>query len=374
MVVAIDRRLKAAMTMIKAVWLTNVDSDVLFSRDRLSAGLKQLHALGFNTIYPAVWQRGFTLYPSSIAEDWTGSLVMPNSPFVGRDFLAEIIELATPYKMRVIPWFEYGLMLPPKSPIAVQFPELISIDKLSNQQRIIVASGKQDPNVWLNPCMPQVQDLMIDLITDLVQRYPVAGIQLDDHFGFPQELGYDTFTQDLFKRQRGKIAPIEHGNSVWINWGCNVVTKLLDRICRSVKSVRKSCLISVSPNPLTFSRNNYLADWQAWQKMGSIDELVLQVYRDSLISFTAELNKPEMRSIRQQIPTLIGILTGLKTKPVDDKTIEGQITATLKAGKINKGDRGFAGTAYFSYETVFHQQLSPKMIPRSQTGLNRIFG
>jgi uncharacterized lipoprotein YddW (UPF0748 family) len=360
--------------MIKAVWLTNVDSQVLYSRDRLAVGLKQLHSLGFNTIYPAVWQRGFTLYPSSIAEIWTGAAIMPNSPFVGRDLLAEIIELATPLNMRVIPWFEYGLMLPPKSPIAVKFPELVSIDRSGNRQRTIVASGKQDPNVWLNPCMPQVQDFIVDLITDLVQRYPVAGIQLDDHFGFPQELGYDTFTQDLFQQQRGKIAPIDHANSAWLDWGCNVVTTLLDRISRSVKSVRKSCIISVSPNPLKFSRNNYLADWQAWQKMGSIDELVLQVYRDNLISFVAELNKPEVRSIRQQIPTVIGILTGLKTKPVDDRTIESQIAATLKAARVDKTDSGFAGTAYFSYETVFHQQLSPSIVARSQEGLDRVFG
>jgi uncharacterized lipoprotein YddW (UPF0748 family) len=368
--------------MIKAVWLTNVDSQVLYSRDRLAVGLQQLHSLGFNTIYPAVWQRGFTLYPSSIAEIWTGASVMPNSPFVGRDFLAEIIELATPLNMRVIPWFEYGLMLPPKSPIAVKFPELISTDRSGNRQRTIIASGKQDPNVWLNPCMPQVQDFLVDLITDLVQRYQVAGIQLDDHFGFPQELGYDTFTQDLFKQQRGKIAPIDHSSSVWLDWGCNIVTELLDRISRSVKHVRSSSIISVSPNPLRFSRTNYLADWQAWQKMGSIDELVLQVYRDNLLAFTGELNKPEIRSIRQQIPTIIGILTGLKTKPVDDKTIESQIAATLKAAKVDKsvrearhqGDRGFAGTAYFSYETVFHQQLSPSIVARSQEGLDRVFG
>ncbi len=37
-----------------------------------------------------------------------------------RDLLAEIIELAQPLKMRVIPWFEYGLMVPPQSAIARQ--------------------------------------------------------------------------------------------------------------------------------------------------------------------------------------------------------------------------------------------------------------
>lgn len=352
--------------MNKAVWLTNVDSQVLSSRNNLVFGLNRLAQLGFNTIYPCVWQRGFTLYPSLIAQDWTGAAIMPNSPFVGRDMLAEIINIATPLQLRVIPWFEYGLMLPPQSPIASQFPELISIDSRGNWQRVISASGKQDPNIWMNPCLPQVQDLMVDLITDLVKRYPVAGIQLDDHFGFPQELGFDRFSQDLFKQQRGKVAPTNHADSVWVDWGCEIVTGLLDRIAQSVKSIRANCLISISPNPLGFSRRNYLADWQAWQHRGLIDELVLQVYRDNLLAFNIELNKPEVRAIRQQIPTSIGILTGLKHKPIADELIKQQIRATI--------DKNFAGVAYFFYQSVFDRQLAPIAIARSLDEFKDIFG
>ncbi len=352
--------------MHKAVWLTNVDSQVLSSRANLVFGLNRLAQLGFKTIYPCVWQRGFTLYPSSIAQDWIGAAMMPNSPFVGRDVLAEIINIATPLQMRVIPWFEYGLMLPPQSPMASQFPELISIDRRGNWQRIIAASGKQDPNIWMNPCIPQVQDFIVDLITDLVKRYPVAGIQLDDHFGFPQELGFDRFSQDLFRQHRDKVAPTNHADAAWLDWGCEIVTGLLDRIVKSVKSVRKHCLISISPNPLDFSRRNYLADWQVWQSRGLIDELILQVYRDNLFAFNVELNKPEVRSIRQQIPTSIGILTGLNNKSVDDELIKQQIRATI--------DKDFAGVAYFFYQTVFDRQLTPTVIARSPDKLKDIFG
>jgi uncharacterized lipoprotein YddW (UPF0748 family) len=352
--------------MNKAVWLTNVDSQVLSSRENLKAGLNRLAQLGFNTIYPCVWQRGFTLYPSSIAQDWIGAAIMPNSPFVGRDVLAEIINIATPLKMRVMPWFEYGLMLPPQSSIASQFPELISIDHRGDRQRIIAVSGKQDPHIWMNPCIPQVQDFMVDLITDLVQRYPVAGIQLDDHFGFPQELGFDRFSQDLFKQQRGKVAPTNHADPAWIDWGCEMITNLLDHLNHSVKSVRPNCLISVSPNPLDFSRRNYLADWQGWHSRRLIDELVLQVYRDNLFTFKTELNKPEVRSIQQKIPTSIGILTGLKNKPIDDELIKQQIKATI--------DQNFAGVAYFFYQSIFDRQMTPISIARTPEMLKDIFG
>ena len=45
------------MLVKKAVWLTNVDSEVMNSREHLAQGLSRLAELGFNTIYPAVWQQ-----------------------------------------------------------------------------------------------------------------------------------------------------------------------------------------------------------------------------------------------------------------------------------------------------------------------------
>lgn len=53
---------------LRGVWLTNIDSDVLFQRDRLSTALQRLHELNFNTVYPTVWNWGYTLYPSRVAK------------------------------------------------------------------------------------------------------------------------------------------------------------------------------------------------------------------------------------------------------------------------------------------------------------------
>lgn len=43
---------------IRGVWLTNIDSQVLFSRDQLEPGLNRLASLNFNTVYPTVWNWG----------------------------------------------------------------------------------------------------------------------------------------------------------------------------------------------------------------------------------------------------------------------------------------------------------------------------
>ncbi|WP_335212209.1 family 10 glycosylhydrolase [Nostoc sp.] len=39
---------------VRGVWLTNVDSEVLFSSQNLKNALNRLNKLNFNTIYPTV--------------------------------------------------------------------------------------------------------------------------------------------------------------------------------------------------------------------------------------------------------------------------------------------------------------------------------
>jgi uncharacterized lipoprotein YddW (UPF0748 family) len=351
---------------LRSVWLTNTDSKLLTSRDRLATGFDRLVKFGFDTVYPVVWQRGYTLYPSEIAGKWFGAATIPDYHFQGRDLLAEIIELATERSIRVIPWFEYGLMLPSDSPFARQYPDLITVDRSGNPHRRIETSGNLDPQVWLNPCQPQVREFITDLIVDLVTRYSVAGIQLDDRFVFPIELGYDRFTQSLFKQQQGCIPPDRHGDRLWLEWGMGILTNFLTEIVTAVKSVRSDIVISISPNPLTFSQQHYLADWQAWHRAGLIDELVLQVYRDNLWAFEREISKSEVMKIATEIPTSIGILTGLRTKLVTDRTIAQQVKMTR--------NRGFAGISCFFYETIFNSQLAPTKIPRSDRQLHQIFG
>jgi uncharacterized lipoprotein YddW (UPF0748 family) len=57
---------------------------VLFKRDRLEAALQRLRELNFNTVYPTVWNWGYTLYPSRVAERATGRSLDP-TPITGRD-------------------------------------------------------------------------------------------------------------------------------------------------------------------------------------------------------------------------------------------------------------------------------------------------
>ncbi|HEY9702488.1 MAG TPA: family 10 glycosylhydrolase, partial [Allocoleopsis sp.] len=97
---------------LRGVWITNIDSDVLFEKKRLKNAINKLHELNFNTVYPVVWNWGYTLYPSKVAKKVIGRSLDPDPGLQKRDILKEIVTEGHRKKMAVIPWFEFGFMAP----------------------------------------------------------------------------------------------------------------------------------------------------------------------------------------------------------------------------------------------------------------------
>lgn len=348
---------KVSLQELRGIWLTNIDSEILYSRQNLRQGFQQLKNLGFNTIYPVVWHSGYTLYPSPVAQKICGAAVIPNSNFTHRDLLAEIIEEAKPFDLRVIPCFEFGLMSLPNSPLALQHPDWLTADRQNN--KIL------KDRVWLNPCRTEVQEFLAALIADAVERYEVDGIQLDDNFGFPTVLGFDSFSQMLYQQEnQGQPMPQTSEDPQRQQWCCAKLTSVLQRIVERVKA-KRDCVISLSPNPWRFARRNYHADWRTWRQMGLVEELIVQLYRTDFNAFVADLDEPELVAARSSIPTAIAILTGLRTKPVSFNQFNAQIQKTR--------EKQFAGVVCFFYETLFHQQLSPTKTARNFANLQSLF-
>lgn len=331
------------VTELRGVWLTNIDSNVLFERDRLSAALQRLHALNFNTVYPTVWNWGYTLYPSAVAQKEIGRSLDPEPGLKGRDILREIVTQGHQKNMGVIPWFEFGFMAPADSQLALRHSNWLTNRRDGSK---IWQEGKHK-RVWLNPFRPDVQQFIQNLIIEIVSKYDVDGIQFDDHFGLPSEMGYDAYTVSLYKQEhKGKRPPNNPQDPEWLRWRANKITDFMKRVFKAVKARKQNCLISVAPNPQRVSYDLFLADWEKWERMGLIEELILQVYRNDLKVFISELEYPEVQAARRHIPVSIGILSGLKNRYVPMAQIQNQVQATR--------NRDFAGVSFFFYETLWN--------------------
>lgn len=340
-------------TEIRGVWLTNVASGVLFVPWGIDRAIKQLAALNFNTIYPVVWNRGYTFYHSAVAQSITGAKVQPLLKFMhgGQDVLAKLIKLAKPQGLSIIPWFEYGLMTPFDSELARRYPDWLTtgqeginsvqetpVEEINNNFAIKLA--------WLNPLHPQVQEFIKGLILEVVTNYDVDGIQLDDHFGMPVQFGYDPLTIQLYQQEhQGKSPPKNVFDREWMRWRADKITDLMAKIYFAVKAVKPSAKVSLSPNSQDFAYKYYLQNWEDWIKKGLVDELILQVYRHDKKGFIAELEKPSVEFARSQIPVGVGISTGTLRTPVFMAQIIGQVELVR--------DRQFPGISFFYWESLW---------------------
>ncbi|WGT68217.1 glycoside hydrolase family 10 protein [cyanobacterium endosymbiont of Epithemia clementina EcSB] len=360
---------------IRGVWLTNIDSDVLFSKKTLSEAIATLKQFNFNTLYPTVWNWGHTLYPSEVAQPITGTNIDPAEGLQGRDILQEIVNQGHQANMAVIPWFEFGFMAPADSQLAKNHPQWLTQRK--NGDRIWL-EGKVHKRVWLNPLNPEVQTFITNLVTEIVSKYEVDGIQFDDHFGIPFDFGYDNVTLALYQQEhQGKLPPnppkkLKATNNCtindqvwqeWTRWRAEKITGYMTELFKAIKATNPSIIVSLSPNPQPFSANCYLLDWHQWERRGLIEELVLQVYRPNLRDFQRELGRPEVQEAKQHIPFGVGVLSGLKDRPVPMEQIIKQVETIRQ--------KQFSGISFFFYESLWNFGTeSPK---ERQSGYQKLF-
>lgn len=346
---------------IRGVWLTNIDSDVLFSPTKTRSSIETLNQLNFNTVYPAVWNWGYTLYPSQVAKNITGIKIDPTEGLQNRDLLAEIITEAHDKKMAVIPWFEFGFMAPADSQLAKLHPEWLT--KRPDGSTIWL-EGNVHERVWLNPLNPQVQSFISDLILEIVTKYDLDGIQVDDHFGYPSEFGYDDYTVGLYRQEHnGKLPPLDKKNPEWVQWRADKITNYMETLFHLIKKVKNNVIVSVSPNPQEFSKNEFLMDWAKWERKGLIEELIVQIYRNNMDSFNKELAQKDLQLAKDHIPTAVGILTGLKGRSIGFDLIAEQVNSTR--------EKGFAGVSFFFYESLWN--FGPETVQERQSSFQNLF-
>ncbi|MBF2019263.1 MAG: glycoside hydrolase family 10 protein [Hydrococcus sp. C42_A2020_068] len=342
---------------IRGVWLTINDIDVLSDRAKVRDAVSQLARLNFNTIYPVVWNSGYVMYPSAVAQR------MGIQPFVyqgiqGQDLLANLIVEAHRQGLLVIPWFEFGFMTPPTSELALNHPNWIT-QRRDGSQTWNSAAGEV---VSLNPFLPEVQQFITDLVLEIVSQYDVDGIQFDDHMSLPRELGYDRYTIDLYARETKKNPHPDSQNPEWVRWRANKITAFMERLNKAVKANKPHAIFSVAPASYDFAYKAHLQDWRAWVQKNIVDELIVQIYLSDLQSFLEKINRPEIQEAQQKIPTGVGILTGLRNKPIPMQQVQSQVLAAR--------DRGL-GVCFFFYESLW--DYAPEPIAERQAGFQSLF-
>ncbi|BAZ46023.1 hypothetical protein NIES4102_30510 [Chondrocystis sp. NIES-4102] len=329
------------MSELRGVWIANrPHSQVLESQSNIIKAMDFLQSHGFNLIFPVVWNRGYTLYPSQVMTKYQLPQIDPYYQQQQRDPLGEIITQAHQRQIKVIPWLEYGFAashLSDGGHILKQYPHWRAL----NKDGMTVSSGGL---TWMNGFNTQVQQFMLEIIIEILQNYQVEGIQGCDRFpALPITAGYDSDTIERYYTVYGNYPPQHPQAQPWLQWRADQLTDFLALIYQQVKAINPQAIVSLSPAVYPFCLNNLLQDSKTWVARGIVDLIHPQIYRSSFSAYQHE--------VKQIIKTFDNISLS-KFAPGIALRANGQdlpIKDLLKCLQINRKNK-FQGHIFFHYE------------------------
>jgi len=336
-------KLSAQQQQFRATWLTNVDSYVLATDASIVEAMNYLSSIGINVIFPVVYNKGYTIYPSQIMNNLFGAPTIPDPSFQNRDFLDRLIIEAHRVGIEVIPWFEFGFSSSYSlngGHIVARFPHWAT---KNNQGQLVVKNGFD----WLSGINPEVQNFMISLIMEVIDKYDVDGVQGDDRLpAMPVEGGYDSVTVSIYKSEHnGNNPPNNPGDPNWKRWRANKLNDFFIRLRDSVKSRGQHYILSSSPTPFPWGYDEYLQDSRFWAQNNVVDNIIPQLYRYDFPSYQTVLAQ-SISLIRNVNPSIY--FAGVLTKSgswVISPTMMSQIINHNRANNVN-------GECTFFYEAL----------------------
>lgn len=292
--------LGAAPPEVRGVW---VDRAPLASRDSIRRMLDDLKDANFNAIFVNVWSRGYPLWRSEVFARHTG---LETDPIYGsRDVLAEVIEEGSARGLSVIPWVEYGFVIGftgGRAPLVEVHPEWLAKRKDGSFEFSWAGTTR---SYWIAHSHPEGRQFLFDLMTELAARYPVPAIQFD-RARFPElDCGYDTATKAIYASEHdGAEPPSNERDPAWMRWRANKLNAFVAELTARMKSVNWRLLVTNAPIVFSFSYVNFLQEYPAWMRAGSLDFVSPQVYRNDIAAFGRELDN-QIRALDGAVSRLV---------------------------------------------------------------------
>jgi uncharacterized lipoprotein YddW (UPF0748 family) len=360
---------------IRGVWIaSHFNSPVLTSPTNITNALDFLQINGFNTVFPAVWNQGFTGFPSQVMQK--NGFLKQDPAYGSFDPIKEIVQQGKSRGMAVIPWFEYGFAASPDingGHILQTKPQWSALDSAGNKVR-------HGSLTWMNSLDPQVQQFMLDLIIEVIQEYDVDGIQGDDRLpAMPFNGGYDTNTKNKFKAKFGSNPPNNGEDPAWVKFRADLLTQYLGTVFSQVKSTKASCIVSIAPSAFPSGLNNLMQDSDTWVKKNIVDFLHPQLYRESFNGGTVTINgKTRQKSkYKPEIERIKATFTATQRKKFAPgiafiaNKIDLSISDIVNCVQLNRSS-GLSGESFFLFEGLTKNSNAMAIALRNKAGYNQV--
>lgn len=324
---------------VRAVWIATAagldwprTTERLQQQSALRTIVHDLHRARFNTIFFQVRARGDAYYRSAF-EPWAENLTGTLGRDPGWDPLSFLLSEAHAVGMEVHGWFNLYKIRGP-NPLPASTPPHIS----RSRQEWTVSDGGE---LWLDPGIPGVTRYLLDVALDLIQTYPLDGINFD----FIRYPGRTFADQESFRRY-GKAMDRDA-------WRRSNITRFVSEFAVRARPLRPNLKIGSSPlgvyetDPASSTLGSPQAvyqDSEEWLRAGWEDYLSPQIYWDIGASrgdpdFATLVERWQRGAAGRHIYAGIGAY-----KPEVLRQIPDQIDLARRAG--------LDGQAYFRLENI----------------------
>jgi len=264
-------------TVWNSDWPSKAGLPVAQQKSELVAIITRLQQLNFNALIFQVRPEGDALYASAL-EPWsawiTGTQGKAPEPFY--DPLEFAIAECHKRNIEVHAWFN-----PYRAKTSIQEGINVSPHIAVTNPEVVYKWGNQ---LWMDPGIKTVQDRAYNVIIDVVRRYDVDGIHLDDYF-YPYPISGQSFPDN-----KTYAAYTTAGGGLSLgDWRRENVNLMVLRLSEGIKATKPHVKFGISPfgiyrpgQPAGITGldayNVLYADSKKWLEQGWVDYIAPQLY------------------------------------------------------------------------------------------------
>lgn len=242
------------------------------SHDQVTQMVNAAKSANFNALIVQVRKRGDAYYKSAIE---------PRAADIAADFdpLADIIAQAHAAGLEVHAWLSmYEVMQdskwysPAPNHVYNAHKDWLMTDRAGN-------TTLDHKKVYLDPGVLAVQDHFVSIITDILAKYAVDGIHLDN-IRYPNRAsGYADESVSRFNRELRRTGTPDESDEAWCQWRRDQITNLVRRVRDAILSAKPEVKLSASVMPDTgIAGRVFLQEWDIWTRDGLVDFVVPMGY------------------------------------------------------------------------------------------------
>ena len=203
---------KEAAEQFHAVWVPVMSLDMSAQEDKSQQAFQKkfqeivstAKEMGFDALIVHVRPFGDALYQSSYYP-WSHTLTGIQGQDPGYDPLADMVELAHQAGLEIHAWINPLRIRSGNTPseLAPTNPyEIWKIDNDPSNDQWTVDLGED--GIYYNPSYDEVRKLIIDGVREIVEKYDVDGVHMDDYFYPTQEASFDQAAYQEYQSQIGE--------------------------------------------------------------------------------------------------------------------------------------------------------------------------